>query len=218
MVLLRSAFTGHSSGSMAWRRRGSPAGNSSPGCASASARPGGATGRRAKRRTRGSTSAASGPLQGRSVPLGPGVRVPALWAGTVVAVVPDFLGRSVFVAHDRQDGEGRRLHSVYGHLEPGPGLAPGSLLREGGEVGAIADPAARKSSVPAHLHLTVAWIAVGARGTLDWSVLRDPARTVLIDPLPLVCATMPSSSISVDESDVGWRERVQMQGARRSGD
>jgi hypothetical protein len=121
---------------------------------------------------------------GRRVSLAPGVRVPALWAGTVVAVVADFLGRSVFVAHDRRDAEGRRLHSVYGHLEPRPGRAPAGLLREGEEVGAVADPAARKSSVPAHLHLTVAWIAGDARGTLDWSVLRDPVRALLIDPLP----------------------------------
>lgn len=122
--------------------------------------------------------------EGRSVPLGPGVRVPALWAGAVVAVVPDFLGHSVFVAHDRRDGEGRRLHSVYGHLEPHPGLVPGSHLHEGEEVGAIADPAARKSSVPPHLHATVAWIVDGE--PLDWDALRDPARTVLIDPLPLL--------------------------------
>lgn len=128
---------------------------------------------------------------GRRVPLGPGVRVPALWAGAIVAVVPDFLGRSVFVAHDRRDGEGRRLHSVYGHLVPRPGTAPGAALREGEEVGAIADPAARSSTVPAHLHLTVAWIADGTPGMLDWSVLRDRARALLVDPLPLVCATMP---------------------------
>lgn len=126
---------------------------------------------------------------GGRVPLGPGARVPVLWAGTVAAIVPDFLGRSVFVAHDRWDGEGRRLHSVYGHLAPFPGLAPGSPLREGDEIGAIADPVARESFVPAHLHLTVAWIAAG--DPLEWSALRDPARTLPIDPLPLLCATMP---------------------------
>jgi hypothetical protein len=123
--------------------------------------------------------------EGSSIRLGPGVRIPALWAGAIVAAVPDFLGRSVFVVHDRQDGEGRRLHSVYGHLAPLPGLAPGSRLREGDSVGAIADPATRSSSVPAHLHLTVAWIA-DAPGMLDWRVLHDPARTMLIDPLPLL--------------------------------
>jgi hypothetical protein len=121
---------------------------------------------------------------GSRLPLGPGLRVPTLEAGTLAAIVPDFLGRSVFVAHGRQDGEGRRLHSVYGHLAPLPVLAPGCPLREGDEIGAIADPAARKSSVPAHLHLTLAWIAGDARGPLGWSVLLDPVRALLIDPLP----------------------------------
>jgi hypothetical protein len=127
---------------------------------------------------------------GRSVPLEPGALVPVLWAGTVAAVAPDFLGRSVFVAHDGRDEAGRRLHSVYGHLDPRPGLEPGCTLCEGEELGAVADPAARNSSVPSHLHLTVAWIA-DAPGMLDWRVLHDPARAVLIDPLPFVCATMP---------------------------
>ena len=35
---------------------------------------------------------------GRSAALAPGMRVPVLWRGTVVANVPDFLGSSVFVA------------------------------------------------------------------------------------------------------------------------
>ena len=130
--------------------------------------------------------------EGRSVPLRPGARVPVLWAGAVAAVVPDFLGRSVFVAHERLEGEGRRLYSVYGHLEPRPGLAPGRALREGEEVGAIADPAARSSPVPPHLHLTVALIAGGGeRAALGWATLRDPARALLLDPLPLLWGMMP---------------------------
>jgi hypothetical protein len=92
------------------------------------------------------------------------------------------------VGHDGRDEAGRRLHSVCGHIEPRPGLVPGSHLHEGDEVGAIADPTARKSSVPPHLHVTVAWISGGA--PLGWDALRDPARTAPIDPLPFVCATM----------------------------
>jgi murein DD-endopeptidase MepM/ murein hydrolase activator NlpD len=124
--------------------------------------------------------------EGRRVAFLPGARVPVLWPGDVAAIVPDFLGASVFVAHARGDGQGRRLHTVYGHLSPRRGLAPGSMLAEGDEIGAIADTAARRSSVPAHLHLTVAWIADTAPGRLDWGVLHDPARTVLLDPLPLL--------------------------------
>jgi hypothetical protein len=128
---------------------------------------------------------------GGSVALGAGTRVPVLWAGDVVAVVADFIGRSVFVAHRQSDGAGRRLHSVYGHLDPPAGLAPGCALRDGDEVGTVADAGRRKVAVPAHLHLTLALIVAGtAPGALDWRTLRDPARALLLDPLPLICGTM----------------------------
>jgi murein DD-endopeptidase MepM/ murein hydrolase activator NlpD len=128
--------------------------------------------------------------EGGTVILGPGARVPVLWPGAVAAVVTDFLGASVFVAHDRRDGQGRLLHTVYGHLSPPTWLAPGGALRDGDEVGTVADPAGRRTVAPPHLHLTVALIADSAAGTLDWRVLRDPVRAVLLDPLPFVCGTM----------------------------
>jgi murein DD-endopeptidase MepM/ murein hydrolase activator NlpD len=129
---------------------------------------------------------------GSSVCLRPGMRIPILWDGMVAAVVPDYLGRSVFVAHDGEDEAGRRLHSIYGHVEPRQELAPGRALREGEEVGTVADPAARASPVPPHLHLSVALIAEGrSPAPLDWSTLRDPARARLLDPLPPVCGMMP---------------------------
>ena len=51
---------------------------------------------------------------GRGATLGPGTRIPVLWPGTVAAVASDFLGRSVFVAHEPVDGAGRRLHAHQG--------------------------------------------------------------------------------------------------------
>ena len=78
-------------------------------------------------------------VDGRRLSLGAGARVPVIYAGEVVSVVDDFLGASVFVAHDRRDGGGRRLHTVYGHIRPRPGLAPGSRLADGDAVGTIAD-------------------------------------------------------------------------------
>lgn len=124
---------------------------------------------------------------GRRADLRAGARVPAVWAGRVVAVVDDFLGASVFVEHDRLDGDGRRLHSVLGHVRPAPGLAPGSALKEGAEVGAVADAAGRRTAVPPHLHLTIALIArEGGPPRLDWGALRDRDRVLLLDPLPVV--------------------------------
>lgn len=126
---------------------------------------------------------------GRRLSLGPGARVPALWAGEVVAIVPDFLGTSVFVAHGGPDEGGRRALSICGHVDPRPELAPGSLLCDGDEVGRIADPRAGRTAVPAHLHLTIALIARGAGlARLDWAALRDPSRALLLDPLPVLIA------------------------------
>jgi hypothetical protein len=129
---------------------------------------------------------------GRTVPLPAGTRVPVLWPGEVVTVVADFLGRSVFVSHGVRDDEGRRLHSVYGHLRPRPGLESGCRVGKGDEVGTIAEPAGGRRAVPPHLHVTVALFAEGAVNALGWEALRDPARAVLLDPFPYVCARMPA--------------------------
>ena len=123
---------------------------------------------------------------GRRLALGPGARVPVVWAGEVVAVVRDFLGSSVFFAHEGLDARGRRLHTVLGHLEPRRGLAAGCAVLAGEEAGAVADPAGRRSAAPPHLHVTVGWVAAGGPLRLDWTALRDPARVLLLDPLPLL--------------------------------
>jgi hypothetical protein len=121
---------------------------------------------------------------GSRLSLGAGARVPAIWPGRVAAVVDDFLGRSVFLVHECADGEGRRLHTVYGHVDPCPGLAPGNPLDDGEAIGTIADSACRKSAVPPHVHVTLALI--GGTEPLDWPALRDPTRALLLDPLPIV--------------------------------
>jgi hypothetical protein len=133
---------------------------------------------------------------GGRLSLGAGARVPAVCQGEVVAIVDDFLGRSVFVAHGVRDGDGRRLHTVYGHVDPRPGLVPGSLIGDEDLVGTIADPAARGKRVPPHLHITVALISSeGSPEKLDWDALRDRGRVLLLDPLPIVCGITDSSQV-----------------------
>jgi hypothetical protein len=125
---------------------------------------------------------------GRLLSLGAGARVPVAYRGEVVAIVDDFLGRSVFVAHEYRDRQGWRLHTVYGHVDPCPGVAPGVVLGDGDPVGTVADSAARGIPVPPHLHVTLALIAgEGGPGALDWDALRDRSRVLLLDPLRIVC-------------------------------
>ena len=122
--------------------------------------------------------------EGKLLSLGAGARVPAIYPGEVVSVVDDFLGKSVFVAHERRDTRGRQLHTIYGHILPRPGLAPGSLVGEGDAVGTIADTARTRQAVPPHLHLSLALIdREGGPERLDWDALLDRSRVVLLDPM-----------------------------------
>lgn len=123
-------------------------------------------------------------VDGRRLNLAASARVPLIYGGEVVSVVDDFLGSSVFVAHARRDALGRQLHTVYGHVDPFPGLVPGSALGDGDAVGTLADAAARRSVVPSHLHLTLALIGrEGGPQQLDWDALRDRSRVLLLDPM-----------------------------------
>lgn len=124
---------------------------------------------------------------GRRRSLDAGARVPAVYPGRVVALVDDFLGRSVFVAHECGDGRGRRLHTVCGHLLPAAELGVGSLVGEGDLIGTIAESS---GTAPPHLHVTVALIdRTGGPGQLDWSVLQDATKVLLLDPQPLLCVS-----------------------------
>ena len=51
---------------------------------------------------------------GRDLQFDPGVKIPVMTAGTVIAVCDDFLGRSVFLAASFRD----KLISVYAHIVP----------------------------------------------------------------------------------------------------
>lgn len=123
-------------------------------------------------------------VDGRRGSLAAGARVPAIYGGEVVSVVDDFLGASVFLAHAGYDGDGRRLHTIYGHLRPRPGLAPGSRVEVGEAVGTIAGSSAVPRAVPPHLHITLALIAPESDPKrLDWDALRDRSRVLLLDPM-----------------------------------
>jgi hypothetical protein len=123
-------------------------------------------------------------LDGRRPSLDVGARVPVIFGGEVVSVVDDFLGTTVFVAHARRDSQGRQLHTIYGHIDPRAGLAPGSFLADGDALGTIADASRRKTAAPSHLHITLALIdCEGRLEKLDWNALRDRSRVLLLDPM-----------------------------------
>jgi hypothetical protein len=123
--------------------------------------------------------------EGNIVYLDENIKIPAILGGSIVNVIKDFLGESAFVRHDTLK-EGKRLFTTYGHIKPIPSINRGKLLEEGEIIGNIS---ALKNGTAArpHLHISLAWIDENVQPEkLDWQVMADPSKVILIDPLKVI--------------------------------
>lgn len=112
--------------------------------------------------------------------------IPAAFAGSLIKIIPDFLGKTVVLRHDLLNGEGWRLHSFYGHTRPL--AAEGQRLAAGRTIAALHPTAADRATGPAaHLHLSLAWIAPDIPPRLlTWQAMGREPGIRLIDPLLLL--------------------------------
>jgi hypothetical protein len=122
---------------------------------------------------------------GRVMQFDPGVRVPVMTAGTILAVCDDFLGRSVFLQHHA--GTPGKLISVYAHIVPYATIVPGYKAAEGEVIGTVADTTGRKNKMPVHLHITILKIPPGLPGAhLNWNFICNSGQVILFDPLEIM--------------------------------
>jgi len=114
-------------------------------------------------------------------------RIPAAFAGQVVKIDRDFLGKSIYISHAIYTDDGRQLLSVVGHTIPREGLKPAQQVAAGEIIAAVSDISGQKSNLPPHLHLTFAWVPKDVRvDQLTWKNLGHDPRIRLIDPLPVI--------------------------------
>ncbi|HWR58109.1 MAG TPA: hypothetical protein VN328_04400, partial [Thermodesulfovibrionales bacterium] len=87
--------------------------------------------------------------------LDPGTKVPIIYEGKIVSSIKDFLGHTLFAAHEIYQ-EDSQLFTIYGHVLQTPDLPFDRLLNEGTEIAVLAGSSNR--NVPAHLHISAALI------------------------------------------------------------
>jgi murein DD-endopeptidase MepM/ murein hydrolase activator NlpD len=116
--------------------------------------------------------------------------IPVLYEGTVVHLVEDYIGTSLFVLHDIYDTNGNQLYTIYGHIDPSAGIRSGVAVREGSIIATIADAGKKKAKMSSHLHLSIAWISPAyPHERLDWKSLADHDRALLVNPLLFIDST-----------------------------
>ena len=119
--------------------------------------------------------------------LGAGALVPVIYEGRIVHVIDDFLGKSVFVVHDKESRDGDRLFTIYSHITPRNCVRPGKTLNAGDYVGTIADPLSKGRTVRPHLHISAARITdTVTPGELDWSTINGNTGVTLVNPLGIL--------------------------------
>lgn len=116
--------------------------------------------------------------------------VPAVLPGQPVHFHRDFLGETIYIRHPEFRQDGAILHTLYGHVSFPTDLKP---ILKGQPVVEISLP---KTTVPAHLHISCAWIRDDQRmDELNWNTIAgndtadhtDPTdHAVFIDPFPFL--------------------------------
>jgi len=121
---------------------------------------------------------------GRSFGLDESTRIPVMFDGKIVKIEKDFLGQSVYVGHAIDDGDGKRLWTMYGHTRPADHVQPGERVRQGEIIASLTERRKKITGPRPHLHLTMAWVSPErAFRELNWETLHDPGIAILLDPL-----------------------------------
>ena len=106
--------------------------------------------------------------------------IPIMYGGEIVRVIKDFLGYTLFAAHEICEG-GSQLFSIYGHVQQTTDIDTGKWLGEGTALARLAGK--RSIHVPAHLHLSIALIPETIPfKDLTWDTLNKDDNILFLDP------------------------------------
>ena len=119
--------------------------------------------------------------------LDPKIRVPVMYAGTVMAMFKDYLGTAVIIEHQVPANDTGRTLSFYAHTNPDPDIGVGRMVKEGDIMGSLADTRHSKARIRPHLHFTIGLPTQSfSYDGLVWNTIRRPEMMTLLDPLPVI--------------------------------
>ena len=116
-------------------------------------------------------------------------KIPAMYDGTVVGIIDDFIGKSVILEHDLYDSDNSRFCTIYGHTDLIEGLFICKTVRQGDVIANLACWKELKSNPLPHLHISLGWASESlSYDQLDWKAIGDPGTLTLLNPLDVIDA------------------------------
>ncbi len=124
--------------------------------------------------------------RGRLSRLEKGTRIPAMYGGTVVAIIDDFVETSIVLEH-RFPESGSPFLTIYGHTAVGEAVRLQRAVKEGEIIGIVADSHKSKVSIHPHLHVSLARPSKDATyDSLSWRDLNNSRLFTMINPLDVI--------------------------------
>jgi len=128
-------------------------------------------------------------LTGQIIKLDENIQIPATFAGKIVKIGRDFLGKSIYLSHEIFAADGRQLYTAYGHTRPLAAIQVGQVVAAGEIIAVVAAGPGKSPKIPSHLHLTLAWIPVSLPADrLNWQNLGADRNITLLDPQSILTA------------------------------
>jgi hypothetical protein len=117
----------------------------------------------------------------------PSAKIPVIYEGTVVCLLDDYIGKTLFILHDIYDANQNQLCSIYGHTDPCDTIRVSSPVGKGDIIATISDVKRKGVQMSSHLHLSLAWIPKSyEHQQLNWDKLSVQAELILLDPLDFI--------------------------------
>ncbi|NNL42929.1 MAG: M23 family metallopeptidase [Desulfobacterales bacterium] len=111
-------------------------------------------------------------------------KIPAIYGGTVVGIINDFLGKSVIIDHYLTDSDHNSFCTIYGHIKPRKRLQNGQMVREGEIIATLAGLHNSLVTIFPHLHISLGWAAkLISYDKLNWKSIGAPNTLTLMNPL-----------------------------------
>jgi hypothetical protein len=113
-------------------------------------------------------------------------RIPGMHRGCVKNIIDDYIGKTIFMAHDIYNGTEKQLYSIYGHAELLGKTERGVILEEGEIVGSISGTEDKRLTILPHVHISVAWIPESFSAEhFDWKIMNESPDITLLNPLDI---------------------------------
>jgi hypothetical protein len=121
---------------------------------------------------------------GRLETISEGTKIPLIYEGRIVRIIKDFLGYTIFAAHEMFD-QGAQLFTIYAHVQPATDVQIDRFLSEGKVIANLAGT--KNMKVPAHLHLSLAFIPKTVRvENLTWQILDEFEDIIFLNPKDII--------------------------------